>query len=117
MARWKPGQSGNQRGRPKRKLFDKDLQAALKANRGEPSKELVRALIDKAKTGDVPALKLIAERVGGKPPAEVTAADRPEERLTRDQVRQRLAELLARPEVKSTIQHLLTEPETRPKIQ
>ena len=108
MARWKPGQSGNPRGRPKRKDFDGDLRAALRKNRGARNRELVEALIAKAKTGDVPALKLIAERIGGRPkPAEVTQAGEVSPELTREQIRQRLAEVLATPEVKSMVQDLL----------
>src|SRR5262249_28517056 len=114
MARWKPGQSGNPRGRPKRKDFDQDLRAALKANRGARNKELVQALIAKAATGDVPALKLIAERIGGRPkPAEVPSGEVSPEQLTREQIRQRLAEVLTMPEVKSMVQDLLTS-EARP---
>ncbi len=110
MARWKQGQCGNPQGRPKRKLFDQDLRTALKANRGQRSKELVAALIDKAKGGDVAALKLIAERVSGKPkPAELPSSAIPEEKLTREQIQQRLAELLSRPEVKDTIERILTQ--------
>src|SRR5438128_130174 len=110
MARWKPGQGGNPRGRPKRKLFDQDLRTALKANRGQRSKELVAALINKAAAGDVAALKLIAERVSGKPkPAEVPSTAMPDEKLTREQIQQRLAELLSRPEVKENVERILTQ--------
>jgi Family of unknown function (DUF5681) len=108
MARWQPGECGNPRGRPKRKLFDQDLKAALKANRGQRSKELVAALIAKAATGDVGALKLIAERVNGKPrPAEVAPTATADERLSREQVRQRLAEVLSLPEMKGMVEELL----------
>ena len=111
MARWQPGQCGNPRGRPKRKkLFDQDLRAALKANRGQRSKELVAALINKAATGDVPALKLVAERVSGKPkPAETPSSTTPDEKLTREQIQQRLAELLGRPEVKENVERILMQ--------
>jgi hypothetical protein len=105
--RWKPGQSGNPRGRPKRTLFDGDLRAALKRNRGQRSKELVEALIEKAKSGDVSALKLVAERIAGKPrPSEIVQGT-PDEKLTREQVQQRLAALLAHPEVKQNVQRIL----------
>jgi hypothetical protein len=117
MARWQPGECGNPRGRPKRKkLFDQDLKAALKANRGQRSKELVTALIDKARTGDVPALKLIAERVNGKPrPAELAPTATADDRLSREQVRQRLAELFSLPEMKGMVEELLLP--TKAKVQ
>ncbi len=118
MARWKQGQCGNPQGRPKRKLFDQDLRTALKANRGQRSKELVAALIDKAKGGDVAALKLIAERVSGKPrPAEVSSTATADERLSREQVRQRLAELLSLPEMKGMVEQLLLPPIGKAKVQ
>ena len=68
--RFKPGQSGNPNGRPKSKPFADALRAALKAA-GDDSKTLetvAQALVTKANTGDVAAIKEIADRLDGKVP-------------------------------------------------
>lgn len=107
MARFQPGQSGNPAGRRPRKLFDDHLRAALSTKRSEKAKVLVEKLIDKAATGNVAALKLVCERIGGKPkPADQIGAPNPEN-LSLDEVRRRLAELLARPEVRKSLQSML----------
>ncbi len=65
---FKPGQSGNPSGRPKSKPFADALKAALKAA-GDDSKALeavASALVTKANTGDVAAIKEIADRLDGK---------------------------------------------------
>lgn len=58
---WKPGQSGNPNGRPKGKRNVTTL--AVEALMEGEAEELTRAAIDKAKTGDVPALRLCLERI------------------------------------------------------
>lgn len=65
---FQPGQSGNPNGRPKSRPFKDALQKALKAADGDQDMlELVAsALVAKASTGDVPAIKEIAERLDGK---------------------------------------------------
>ena len=67
MAKFQPGESGNPKGRPPKRLFDEHLKQALTAKRSEKAKLLVEKLIAKASTGNVAALKLVCERVGGKP--------------------------------------------------
>jgi hypothetical protein len=65
---FQPGQSGNPNGRPKSKPFADALKAALKAA-GDDSKTLeavALALVTKANTGDVAAIKEIADRLDGK---------------------------------------------------
>jgi hypothetical protein len=103
---WVKGQSGNPKGRPRFKLFDDLLKADLSANKSRKAKALSQKLIELAQAGDVQAMRLIADRVGGKPrPAE--SAPPPETQLTREQIRQRLAELLMQPEMKSSVQAIL----------
>lgn len=108
--RFQPGQSGNPNGRPPRRLFDERLREALATKRGEKAKVLVEKLISKAATGNVAALKLVCERVGGKPKAADTTASTGNETLTLEQVRQRLAELLSRPEVRQGLLAMLETP-------
>jgi hypothetical protein len=65
---FQPGQSGNPNGRPKSKPFKKALSEALKA--AEDDSEILQAvalaLVAKAREGDVPAIKEIADRLDGK---------------------------------------------------
>jgi hypothetical protein len=108
MPRWIKGQSGNPAGRPRKRLFDDYLREALSAKRGAATRALVERLIGEAAKGNVPALKLIAERIGGKPrSAEEIATANNNEALTLEQVRAKLAELLARPEVRQSLQAML----------
>jgi len=83
------------------------LREALSARRGAPAKRLVERLIGEAAMGNIQALRLVCERIGGKPKNAEDAAVANGDPLTLDQVRARLAELLARPEVRSNLQSLL----------
>jgi hypothetical protein len=106
MGLWKPGESGNPKGRRPKRLFDDRLREALGSRRGEKAKLLVDKLIAKASTGNVAALKLVCERVGGKPkPSEPIAA--PNEAQTLEQVRLQLAALLSQPEVRRNLEKLM----------
>lgn len=109
MPRWAKGQSGNVKGRPRKRLFDDYLREALGAKRGAAARALVERLIGEAAKGNVPAIKLIAERIGGKPRSAEEIAAGKGEALTLEQVRAKLAELLARPEVRQSLQSMLTE--------
>jgi hypothetical protein len=111
---WQKGQSGNRKGRPRKRLVDDHLREALAKNRGAAAKALVQRLIGEAIQGNVPALKLICERIGGKPKSAEEVAANNSDAMTLDQVRAKLAELLARPEVRRSLQTMLTEskPET-----
>lgn len=110
MGRWIKGQSGNPAGRKRKRLFDDYLKEALSAKRGAAARALVQRLIGEAIKGNVPALKLVAERIGGKPKSaeEIAGAKNPEA-MTLDEVRRRLAELLSRPEVRRSLETMLTE--------
>jgi hypothetical protein len=107
MAKWQPGESGNPKGRPPKRAFDEYLKQALTSKRGEKAKLLVDRLIVKATTGNVAALKLVCERVGGKPKTAEQVAPGNSEAVTLDQVRQKLAELLSNPDVRRTLQTML----------
>lgn len=65
---FQPGQSGNPNGRPKSRPFKDALEKALKAAGDDKSAiELVAAaLVEKARSGDVPAIKELADRMDGK---------------------------------------------------
>lgn len=71
-----PGQSGNPGGRPKSRPFKDALDRAIKAA-GEGDEgaftldDIAKALLTKAKSGDVPAIKELAERYDGKVPQSV----------------------------------------------
>lgn len=69
------GQSGNPGGRPKRaKLFTQSLLVALKktdADNVEAVQRIADKLVALAESGDVQAIKEIADRVDGKPPQAI----------------------------------------------
>lgn len=64
---WKPGQSGNPGGRPKKKLVDQALTELLEAKDSEEAIAIAVKLIQMARGGDSQSAKLIAERTEGKP--------------------------------------------------
>jgi len=68
---FQPGQSGNPNGRPKSKPFREALDRAIKSASEDPDAglsldDIAKALLLKAKSGDVPAIKELAERYDGK---------------------------------------------------
>jgi len=67
---FQPGQSGNPNGRPKSKPFrealDRAIKAASEGSDGLSLDDIAKALLMKAKSGDVPAIKELAERYDGK---------------------------------------------------
>ena len=73
--RWKPGQSGNPTGRPKRKpLTDALLRVLAKLDDSE-LEELVREPVKRLAAGDIGAFKEIADRVEGKVPQALGGTD------------------------------------------
>jgi Family of unknown function (DUF5681) len=63
---FKPGQTGNPGGRPKKTLIDKALEEALLEDDSRLALEIACALLRKARKGDVRAIQLAAERTEGK---------------------------------------------------
>lgn len=74
---WKPGQSGNPSGRPRKRLLDWALEEQLEALDSAQAAVIAAKLLKKAANGDVRAAQLIAERTEGKPKqkVEVTGAE------------------------------------------
>jgi hypothetical protein len=114
MALWQKGQSGNPAGRKRKHRFDDYLQEALATKRGANARALVQRLIDEALKGNIYALKVIAERVGGKPRSAEEGAANHGEALTLEQVRVKLADLLSRPEVRRSLQTMLAAEDKPP---
>jgi len=91
--RWKPGQSGNPKGRPKRGegLADQ-LRGAM---RGQPRQRIIRKIVKLAEGGNLDAIKLVWAYAFGPPPREPLVAiqqnfgERPDlSRLSMDELRQ-----------------------------
>ena len=68
--KWQKGQSGNPKGRPSQKPF-KEALSALAGKSPEALAQAAAALMARAMTGDVAALKEVADRLDGKVPASV----------------------------------------------
>ena len=70
--KWEKGQSGNPGGQEKTKLFRRALREVLSL---EEAKEIARAVVKKAKGGDLFAVNIIADRLDGKPKQEIDIND------------------------------------------
>lgn len=70
--KFKPGQSGNPKGRP-RKLPEIDtlLSEVLGEEEGEEAREILKALLKEAKKGNVRAAEVLLDRAYGKPKQEI----------------------------------------------
>lgn len=64
---WPKGISGNPGGRPKRRLIDEVLNELLLTEDSKVAEAIARALLGKAKAGDLRAIQLVVERVQGRP--------------------------------------------------
>jgi Family of unknown function (DUF5681) len=95
---WKPGQSGNPGGRPKGRLIDEALEELLLSNDSELALAIAKKLLARAKTGEVKAIQLVAERVQGKPKRQLELSG-PDggpldiHNMTDEELNQRIAEL------------------------
>lgn len=74
---WKPGQTGNAKGRPKTNIkhqLARVLSEEAPNHKGEiKGYAIARALVNKALTGDVAAIKLLVERLEGLPKQTIEA--------------------------------------------
>lgn len=84
-ARFKPGQSGNPKGRPKgiislKKLIRQVLEEKIVTDDGNKVVRgllIVKAMIEKAESGDVSAFRAICERLEGMPTQAIDVTARP----------------------------------------
>lgn len=75
--RWKPGQSGNPSGRPKKLHITDAIRAELerKGPDGVPNDEAIaRALVEMARAGNMDAIREIADRTEGKARQRIESA-------------------------------------------
>ena len=72
---WKPGQSGNPSGRPKKKPLTDALQRVLNKLSEQDAEVLVSEIVKRMATGDVGAFKEVADRVEGKVPTPIGGTD------------------------------------------
>jgi len=67
--RWKPGVSGNPSGRPKSRPFKEAIEKALKeaGEHGPSLLKIAQALLIKAESGDIPAIRELRDTLDGRP--------------------------------------------------
>lgn len=65
--RWQPGESGNPKGRPKKGYSISEMMKELLESDPEKKRALVEAILAKAMTGDVAAMKAIWNYMDGMP--------------------------------------------------
>jgi HPt (histidine-containing phosphotransfer) domain-containing protein len=89
-------------------MVDRMLEEALIANDSETAKMIADKLISMARHGSLQAIKLVAERTEGRPQKnKEDASQKPEAKLTKEQIQARLVELLSSPDVKEQFAHIL----------
>lgn len=69
--RWKPGQSGNPRGRPKGSGLTDRLRALLEKDDGAALNAIAAAVVEAAKAGDAAFVRMLWERIDGPVSARV----------------------------------------------
>lgn len=67
---WKPGQSGNPKGRPKKRPFADELEKQI-AKDPEKLSAVVQSALTEAGKGNTQAMKMISEIMDGKPMQQV----------------------------------------------
>jgi hypothetical protein len=79
---WKPGESGNPAGRPRRKPLTDALIRILRERTWDSDRsaadQAAKALVERAISGDTAALRLLFERVEGPPNSPAEIGDVPE---------------------------------------
>ncbi|MHA1572471.1 MAG: DUF5681 domain-containing protein [Alphaproteobacteria bacterium] len=90
--RWKKGQSGNPKGRPKEKTLTERLRDRLDADDGKLADAIVAVLIREAAKGKFPFAKEIIDRIDGRSieRREISGPDGDAIRVAADDVRSRL---------------------------
>ena len=90
---WKPGQSGNPAGKKPGTLKEKPYREALRmeiaaAEDFRGLRAIARAHLEKARSGDMPAIKELADRLDGRPAQEsnVSIQQRPVRELTTEEL-------------------------------
>lgn len=83
---WKPGQSGNPKGRPSRGHSISDWFKAMLSSDQETKEKLTRAILKQALRGDVAAQKMIWQYMDGMPQQDITSGGEPLGTFTDDQV-------------------------------
>ena len=91
--RFKPGISGNSKGRPKHRTLSESLRAFLEqpVNKGKGAQTMAEAIaaaiLKKARRGEVRAFEAIRDTVEGKPAHRVTVKASPDQRERERQVK------------------------------
>ena len=94
--RFRPGESGNPRGRPLERPLTAALREVLDANDGELIKTLVQVAIDKAKGGDFRFWKELMDRSDGKVVDRVEHSGRVDSPISQEKYENMSDEQLAR---------------------
>ena len=97
---WKPGQSGNPAGKKPGTLKERPYRDALRmeiaaADDFKGLRAIARAHLEKARSGDMAAIKELADRIDGKPTQEssLTLQHKPATEMTDEELTARIAEL------------------------
>lgn len=72
---WAPGESGNLDGAKRSGKWREMLERAITQDDGKRLRAAAEALLDAAASGDLPAIKELADRLDGKPSQQIVATD------------------------------------------